>query len=70
MQDLVKALNIFVKYSHNQYPTHCENYELKVTAVTPDEVSEEDTKELAELGFFVHDTEDCFVSYRFGSNVN
>lgn len=31
MEDLIKALQIFLKYSTNKYPTHCEHDVLACT---------------------------------------
>lgn len=68
MEDLIKALQIFLKYSTSKYPTHCEHDYLFVD-VNPELVSQEDKDELKKLGFFV-DTEYGgvgFGSFRFGS---
>ena len=67
MKDLIKALEIFLKYSKGDYaPLHCEHDILYVCdGIDPDSVSEEDKKELDELGF--HKEEGGFVSYRYGS---
>jgi len=68
MKDLIRAFQIFLKYSDTIYPTHCEHDYLFVD-VHPDKVSEEDKIELEKLGFFV-DQEydgDGFGSFRFGS---
>lgn len=67
MNDLIKALQIFLKYSDNIYPTTCEHDMLFVNCVKPDDVSHEDLAELSKLGF--EPFEDfAFVSFRFGSN--
>lgn len=66
MKELIEALNIFLKYMENvNYPTHCEHDVLHV-ACDPTAVSEEDTKKLDELGFFI-DSFGGFSSFRFGS---
>ena len=67
MEDLIEALQIFLKYSNEKYPTHCEHDILYVCGIDPSEVSDEHTKRLARLGFFVDDECDCFASFRFGS---
>ena len=69
MKDLIKALQIFLKYCDpdNKWPTHCEHDELWIISVDPKDVSEEDKIQLEELGFFEDDVEDCFKSFRFGS---
>ena len=66
MDDLIKALQIFRKYGNPYNPTHCEHDELTV-CVNPYIVSEEDKKELDNLGFFTDEEEECFKSFRFGS---
>ena len=68
MEDLIKALQIFLKYGNHEHPSHCEHDYLFINT-DPDLVSEEDKIELYKLGFFV-DTEfdgDGFGSFRFGS---
>jgi hypothetical protein len=63
MDDLIKALTIFKKYTDSACPTQCHNDELLVI-VSPDQVTEEDIKLLKELSF-IPDC-GCFISYRFG----
>ncbi len=67
MEDLIKALQILLKYAPGHYaPTHCEHDELYVPCVEYSAVSEEDREELARLGF--HESEHgSFSSRRFGS---
>lgn len=65
MEDLIKALQIFLKYSNDTYPTCCEHDELHV-CVDPNKVSEEDMLKLDELGF-TPDGVGGFHSFRFGS---
>lgn len=65
MEDLIKALTIFLKYDNPYAPTHCEHDELFVM-IDPEKVSDEDRAELEELGFKPHENE-CFHSFRFGS---
>lgn len=67
MEDLIKALQIFLKYKNERWPTYCEHDILTITGVCPSDVSEEDKVELNKLGFFVSEDEDCFQSFRFGS---
>ena len=64
MDDLIKALTIFKKYTDSEYPTCCEHDILHVI-VNPDIVSLKDIEELETLGFIAD--EDSFRSYRFGS---
>ena len=68
MENLIKALQIFLKYGNPNYPTHCEHDYLYVD-INPSLVSDEDKAELDKLGFFV-DSEydgDGFGSFRYGS---
>ena len=68
MEDLIKALQIFLKYDNPRYPIHCEHDELYICDIDPEDVSAEDKKELDRLGFFVGDDIDGgFMSFRFGS---
>ena len=68
MEQLIKALQIFLKYGNPTYPTHCEHDYLYVS-ISPDLVSEEDKKELDTLGFFVDEEYggEGFGSFRYGS---
>lgn len=67
MEDLIKALKIFSKYSNTKYPTKCEHDMLFVNCVKPDEVSHTDLMQLYDLGFIPFE-DFAFVSYRFGDN--
>lgn len=40
MEDLVKALQVFLKYGNLKYPTHCEHDCLWICGIEPDDVSE------------------------------
>jgi hypothetical protein len=66
MEDLIKALQIFLKYGNPDYPTICNHEELFVD-IEPEKVSEEDLKTLEELGFFPTEDGYGFYSFRFGS---
>lgn len=66
MEDLIKALQIFLKYGNPYCPTHCEHDELYIM-IDPELVSEEDMVALEELDFTPNDV-DGFSSYRFGSS--
>ncbi len=73
MSDLIKALQIFLKYGDPANPTNCSHDELYVD-VDQTKVSAEDISALAALGFFPsrffpsRDGDDYgFKSYRFGS---
>lgn len=70
MEDLIAALNIFLKYTtdKNSYsPTHCEHDVFMVVGIEEDQVSEEDRVRLDELGFHWDNEYDCWSSFRFGS---
>ncbi len=67
MENLIKALQIFLKYNNEKYPTHCEHDTLHIMNISWSEVSEEDRAKLKTLGF-IHDTENGgFISFFFGS---
>lgn len=66
MEDLIKALQIFLKYGNKNYPTFCE-HDILYVDVDPSVVSDEDKETLDELGFFVDDENDCFASFKYGS---
>lgn len=81
MEDLIKALQILLKYGNPKYPTNCEHDELVICGIDPLKVSKEDRAELDKLGFFVssetNDTDEdaeldpegdyYFMSFRYGS---
>jgi hypothetical protein len=67
MEDLIKALQIFLKYENPPYPTHCE-HDVMIVAINPEIVSDEDKKALDALGFSADEDEGYFQSYKFGSN--
>lgn len=71
MEDLIKALQILLKYGNPDYPTNCVHDELWICGINPDDVSQEDITNLKELGFFITDEfgsdNKQFKSYRFGS---
>ena len=52
MEKLIEALQIFLKYKNETFPTHCEHDILMVVGITEEEVSEEDRQKLDELKFF------------------
>ena len=53
MEDLIKALQIFLKYGNPKYPTHCEHDVLDICGIEPELISKEDRKTLDDLGFIV-----------------
>ena len=65
MNNLIQALQIFIKYGNPDYPTHCEHDELTIRGIDPVKVSDEDKVKLEGLGFFV--SYGHFKSYRYGS---
>jgi len=68
MENLIKALQIFLKYGNVDYPLHCEHDMLYVSSsYVPSNFSIEDVAELDELGFFISEETDTFVSFRYGS---
>ena len=69
MEDLIKALQIFLKYDNPSWPTHCEHDVMYIVGIEPDDVSDEDKAKLDELGFHVSDEGwgEVFCSYKFGS---
>jgi len=66
MEDLIKALQIFLKYGNPRNPTNCSHDQLFVD-ISPDVVSDEDQLALDGLSFIPDDEEDGFISFRFGS---
>ena len=69
MEDLIKALQILLRYGNPKYPTHCEHDIMTIVDIDSADVSDEDKAELDKLGFFVSDEyeDDQFHSFRFGS---
>jgi len=67
MEDLIKALQIFLKYNNSYSPTYCQHDQLAIMDIDPDDVSSEDKVELDKLGFIVSEEDECFISFRFGS---
>lgn len=65
MKDLIKALEIFLKYDEGA-ETHCE-HDVMYALVDPSTVSDEDKETLGELGFYVAYDTDGFESVRHGS---
>ena len=70
MKDLIQALQILMKYANDdRNPTNCSHDEFFVGAgIKPEDVTDEDLKELDKLGFFPYDEYSIgFLSFRFGS---
>lgn len=66
MENLIKALQIFLKYGNPDNPTYCE-HDILFVATDPDLVSDEDKKKLDDLGFFESDCGEGYNSYKYGS---
>jgi hypothetical protein len=67
MDDLIRALTIFLKYANVRWPTHCEHDELWIMGVDRADVSDEDHALLDVLGFQWDEADDSYKSFRFGS---
>jgi hypothetical protein len=67
MKKLIEALTIFAKYQDREYPTHCGHDALCVVGITRDEVSVEDQAKLTSLGFLWSDSDECWISFKYGS---
>ena len=67
MEDLIRALQIFLKYGNPRWPTNCSHDVLAIMEIEPDKVSDEDKTDLCQLGFIVSEEFECFISFRFGS---
>lgn len=67
MEDLIRALQIFLEYSNLENPINCEHDSLYIVGISPDEVSYAHILELDTLGFTINDDLECFESKRFGS---
>lgn len=67
MDKLIEALQIFLKYRNEKWPTHFEHDILMISKVTYEEVSEEDKARLKELYFDWNSEYDCWTSYHYGS---
>jgi len=66
MEDLIKALQIFLKYGNPQFPTHCE-HDILYVMISPDDVSAEDLQELERLHFRPNTLVVGFSSTYYGS---
>jgi|TARA_Y100000310_G_C20434739_1_gene693195 hypothetical protein len=67
MGDLIKALQILLKYGNPKWPTWCGHDCLHICDIDDEKVSDEDKAELEKLGFIVDESEGGFMSFRFGS---
>jgi hypothetical protein len=62
--NLIKALQILLKYRDPEWPTSCDGDIMFINGVNSDDVSDEDKKRLDDLGFKVNG--DGFLSYWYG----
>jgi hypothetical protein len=53
MEDLIKALQILLKYGNPSYPTSCGHDQLYFLGIEPESISDEDVKILYDLGVIV-----------------
>ncbi len=66
MNDLIKAFQIFAKYTDDDHPTMCE-HDIMYVNVEADIVTNEDVTLLEQLYFYVDEDNNNFYSTRFGS---
>ena len=66
MEDLIEALQIFLKYGDYPFPTYSEDEKLYILSIDTGDVSAEDKARLHKLGFFVDRERNEFASFRFG----
>ncbi len=67
MEDLIKALQIFLKYGNPKYPFYCADEVLQVHEYNISIFSDEDIEELEELSFYWDEDNECFSSSKYGS---
>ena len=67
MEDLIKALQILLKYGNPKYPTVCEHDILYIVGIDLKKISIEDITELENLGFIINIKESEIYSFKFGS---
>lgn len=68
MENLIEALQIFLKYGNPTYPTHCEHDTLHICDYEWDKISKKDQEALEELGFFnSEDSDEGIISFKYGS---
>jgi len=80
MEELIKALQILLKYGNPKYPTHCEHDELNIVGIDPKKINVQDKKQLETLGFIIqiegiYDDENDYIpeeskifSFKYGSS--
>ncbi len=67
MEDLIKALQILLKYGNPKYPTVFEHDILYIVGIDLKKISIEDINELENLGFNINIEESEIYSFKFGS---
>ena len=67
MEDLIKALQILLKYGNPKYPTVCEHDILYIVGIDLEKISIEDITKLENLGFIINIKESEIYSFKFGS---
>lgn len=68
MDQLIEALQIFLKYDKPAFPIQCEHDQLYICGnYDPEKMEDADVKKLDELGFFWSDSDDLFISFKYGS---
>ena len=65
MKDLIKALQILLKYGNPKFPFACEHETLYIVGIDANNITEEDKIELRSLGFIINNSE--IYSYKYGS---
>jgi hypothetical protein len=67
MEDLIEALQIFLKYGNPDYPTTCEHDIMYICGINSNDVSDDDKIKLEELGFEIDNDFNQFYSDKYGS---
>lgn len=67
MTDLIEALTIFRKYADRRNPTICTHDTLIVADIGCADMTPDDRARVEALGFFWSESEECWMSFRFGS---
>ena len=67
MEQLIEALQIFLKYVNLYNPTNCGHDALYIMGVNKDDVSPEDRERLEQLDFLWDEDEEVYYSFRYGS---
>ena len=68
MSDLIKALQIFLKYGDKSSPFYCNDETLQIHGYNIKDIDPKDVHTLENLGFHWTDEDDgYFYSFKFGS---